>query len=33
MAAAGHNAARRIMRDRRVGGLRGRFRRGTTAAA
>jgi phytoene dehydrogenase-like protein len=29
MAAAGHNAARRILRDRRVGRLRGRLRRAT----
>ena len=33
MAAAGHNAARRIIRDRRVGGLRNRLRRRSTASA
>ena len=33
MAAAGHNAARRIVRDRRVGGLRNRLRRRSTASA
>ena len=33
MAAAGHNAARRILRDRRIGGLRNRLRRQSAASA
>jgi phytoene dehydrogenase-like protein len=33
MAAAGHNAARRILRDRKIGGLRGGLRRKSASAA